>query len=85
MEGFAPVDLEGKAVLFDGTTRHRNEEAKGDRYSIVAFTNSAWPACTESQCAELRRLGFPAPGRWAVARRLVRAGRLRRKPCCGCK
>ncbi|MFY7751969.1 MAG: hypothetical protein ACOVQU_09280, partial [Exiguobacterium acetylicum] len=62
LEGFAPLDLQGKAVLFDGTQRHRNVAASGERYSVVAFTNSAWVSCTEKQLDELRSLGFRVPG-----------------------
>ena len=62
LEGFAPLDLKGKAVLFDGTQRHRNVAAKGERYSVVAFTNFAWVSRTEKQLDELRSLGFRVPG-----------------------
>ena len=57
-----PEKFDGEVALIDGHQWHRNHAAwEGDRFSFVAFTNSAQTAASEEMFAKLARLGFRRP------------------------
>ena len=54
-----PLQLNGKAVLFGGQEHHRSLPARGQRWSLVAFTSYVSKSCPANLKRKMLALGFP--------------------------